>query len=205
MADELFVFQDVISPHAHTSASLYKIMTFHSHTEKDYRCTVTDVFNKAGFYTILLSNQAYLGEFETATSALFSNCMTKYYSSMQATSFYQSAYYDDVLLDQFEKHLSTSGKTVIFLHLLGSHGKYEKRYPPAFSYFHDAPPYGKPEQYATINHYDNSIAFTDFILAQIIEKLKKLNRPSAMIYFSDHGEAMYEDGHTVGHAEIAKS
>ena len=205
MAKELLIFNDVISPHAHTSASLSKIMTFRSHTEKDPRCTVVDVFNEAGFSTVLLSNQAYLGIFETATSALFVACKTKYYSNIQSTSSYQSAYYDDVLLEQFEKQLSQKGKRVVFLHLLGNHGKYEARYPHDFSYFHDAPPYGKAEQFSTINHYDNSIRFTDFILSQIISKLKMLNRPSAMIYFSDHGEAMYEDGHTAGHAETAKS
>ena len=102
MAKELLIFNDVISPHAHTSASLSKIMTFRSHTEKDPRCTVVDVFNEAGFSTVLLSNQAYLGTFETATSALFVACKNKYYSNIQSSTSYQSAYYDDVLLEQFE-------------------------------------------------------------------------------------------------------
>lgn len=205
LRSQLFVFTDVISPHAHTSASLYKVMTFSSHTEPHYRCTVADVFNKAGFSTILLSNQAYLGEYETTTSALFSNCTQKDYSNMGTTSFYQSSYHDGILLKKLDAVFARKGKTVVFVHLLGSHGKYDKRYPDAFARFKDAPPYGKPEQVATINHYDNSIAYTDFILTRIIEKLRTVTRPSAMIYFSDHGEAMYEDGHTVGHAEMAKS
>ena len=38
------------------------------------------------------------------------------------------------------------------------------------------------------NLYDNTIAFTDLILGQMVEMLKSLDRPSFLVYLSDHGE-----------------
>ena len=38
------------------------------------------------------------------------------------------------------------------------------------------------------NLYDNTIAFTDLILGQMVEMLKSLNRPCFLVYLSDHGE-----------------
>ena len=44
-----------------------------------------------------------------------------------------------------------------------------------------------------INAYDNTILYTDFILASLIEELKLLDQyNTSMIYISDHGESLGE-------------
>ncbi len=47
-----------------------------------------------------------------------------------------------------------------------------------------------------VNTYDNTIRYTDFVLAQLIEKLKSLQAQynTALIYVSDHGESLGENG-----------
>jgi len=45
----------------------------------------------------------------------------------------------------------------------------------------------------TIDQYDDSVLFTDFILSSVITRLATRGGPSAVLYFSDHGERLYED------------
>lgn len=87
---------------------------------------------------------------------------------------------------------------VLVLHQMGSHGPaYYKRSPEAYKAF-------KPEctqtnlqqcDMASIGAaYDNSIVYTDHVLAQIIDVLKRLPPKFApgMLYVSDHGESLGE-------------
>lgn len=107
---------------------------------------------------------------------------------------------DEILLKNLEKHIKElTTDTVIVLHQLGSHGpSYYKRYPSEFSIF---TPTCKTSEIQSckkddlINTYDNTILYTDYILAKIIETLEKnpqLN--TAMIYISDHGQSLGEYG-----------
>ena len=42
--------------------------------------------------------------------------------------------------------------------------------------------------------YDNSIRYTDSLLSEIIGMVARQERPAVMIYFSDHGENVYDNG-----------
>jgi lipid A ethanolaminephosphotransferase len=88
---------------------------------------------------------------------------------------------------------------VIVLHQMGSHGPaYWKRSPP------DQKPF-QPEcqtnvlqncdRQALVNTYDNSIAYTDRLLADAIGWLKSRSdtHSTAMLYVSDHGESLGEN------------
>ena len=46
------------------------------------------------------------------------------------------------------------------------------------------------------NAYDNTILYTDFVLAELIDELKRLedNYDSLVLYVSDHGESLGENG-----------
>lgn len=88
---------------------------------------------------------------------------------------------------------------VIVLHMAGSHGpSYHSRYPDEFARF-------QPEclsddvrgcdDQAITNSYDNSILYTDHVLAQIIEVLRGHGEyASALLFTSDHGESLGENG-----------
>jgi len=45
-----------------------------------------------------------------------------------------------------------------------------------------------------INEYDNSILYTDYIIKKITEIIDKPNLKSTVLYVSDHGESLNEDG-----------
>jgi lipid A ethanolaminephosphotransferase len=108
--------------------------------------------------------------------------------------------FDDNLLRELTTALlkPSSKDKLIILHLLGSHGPdYYQRYPSQFSRF-------KPEcltnhlqscsRQSLINTYDNTLYYTDYLLAQIIHRLISIKSPSSLIYLSDHGESLGEHG-----------
>ena len=109
--------------------------------------------------------------------------------------------YDQVLVDTLASRLdSFKTNTVVVLHMLGSHGPaYYRRYPPEQEIFKPAcrtSKFADCTQQEIVNAYDNTIAYTDKILAEIIDLLKSRESEfaSSMIYMSDHGESLGEKG-----------
>ncbi|MCO5111216.1 MAG: phosphoethanolamine--lipid A transferase [Burkholderiaceae bacterium] len=88
--------------------------------------------------------------------------------------------------------------TVVVMHQMGSHGPaYYKRSPPAMKLFQPectshALQECPPEQIQ--NAYDNSLRNTDHLLAETVRWLQTLQRPTALVYVSDHGESLGEKG-----------
>ncbi|WP_252193266.1 phosphoethanolamine--lipid A transferase [Rhizobium sp. CSW-27] len=108
---------------------------------------------------------------------------------------------DAILLDQLDNWLSSVTRdSVLVLHQLGSHGPaYYARYPDEYRVFQPdcrSAEFSKCHRPEIINAYDNSILYTDHILATIIDRLKAAENHVAptMIYMSDHGESLGEKG-----------
>ena len=90
--------------------------------------------------------------------------------------------------------------TVVVMHQMGSHGPaYHKRSPAAFKRFQPectTATLQNCEREQVVNAYDNSILYTDHVLAQAIGWLKtqSATHDTAMVYLSDHGESLGENG-----------
>lgn len=109
--------------------------------------------------------------------------------------------YDMALLDNLDADIKRDGKNrLIGLHLIGSHGPtYFKRYPPEFAVFKPDCPRSDIENCSReqlINTYDNTLRYTDYVVSQVIEKAKQYQDSYnvAVIYLSDHGESLGENG-----------
>lgn len=109
--------------------------------------------------------------------------------------------YDMALLENFEKNVDTmQGNRMLLMHLIGSHGPtYFQRYPQDKEVFKPGCPRSDIENCSIeqiVNTYDNSILYTDYVIAQTIERLKALTDKfnTALIYISDHGESLGENG-----------
>ncbi|WP_165933155.1 MULTISPECIES: phosphoethanolamine--lipid A transferase [unclassified Rhizobium] len=108
---------------------------------------------------------------------------------------------DGIFLDKLDQWLShVKGDSVLVLHQLGSHGPaYYLRYPEHQGTFVPdcrTPELGKCSAGEIVNAYDNSILYTDYFLATVIDRLKARSGQMAagMIYMSDHGESLGEKG-----------
>ncbi|HEY5604798.1 MAG TPA: phosphoethanolamine--lipid A transferase [Gammaproteobacteria bacterium] len=106
------------------------------------------------------------------------------------------------MLDGLQGYIDNQkdGDIVVVLHQMGNHGPaYYQRYPQAFEKFtpvcHTNLLDECSEEEIT-NAYDNAILYTDYFLSQTIQLLKKnsANFETAMIYISDHGESLGENG-----------
>ena len=109
--------------------------------------------------------------------------------------------FDEVMLDDLAARLDNiSRDTLIVFHQIGSHGPaYSERYPPQFERFKPAchtNELNKCSSQEIVNAYDNTIAYTDHVLARQIGLLKAAGEhlDSMMIYLSDHGESLGEQG-----------
>lgn len=108
---------------------------------------------------------------------------------------------DGIFLDRLDGWLDAVTKdSVLVLHMMGSHGPtYHLRYPAAFRRFTpdcQTAELGNCPDEDIIAAYDNTILYTDHILATVIDKLKARSSrlQTAMIYMSDHGESLGENG-----------
>ncbi|MDD2136388.1 phosphoethanolamine transferase [Pseudomonas kurunegalensis] len=109
--------------------------------------------------------------------------------------------FDEVLLSGLQGYLDQRNEnTVVVLHMKGSHGPaYYKRYPAAFQRFTPVCSDNQLDQcedQAIRNAYDNTLLYSDHVLAQVIDVLKRNTSrfDSAMLYISDHGESLGEKG-----------
>jgi lipid A ethanolaminephosphotransferase len=109
--------------------------------------------------------------------------------------------YDASMLEVFEDYIAKNQNKDLFivLHQKGSHGPaYYLRTPESFYHFKPICTTAELQQCTSqsiVNSYDNTILYTDYFLAKLISSLKKKKDVNtAMLYVSDHGESLGENG-----------
>jgi lipid A ethanolaminephosphotransferase len=112
---------------------------------------------------------------------------------------------DEVMLHGLDERIAAlpadrrAKGVVLVMHQMGGHGPaYYKRSPPAFKKFLPectSNSLQSCEREALVNAYDNSIIYTDHLLASAIGWLKAQEARSApaMLYLADHGESLGEN------------
>ncbi len=152
-----------------------------------------DVLVHAGFHVEWWDNN-------TGHKDIAARIPSRFMTAEDGAEFCQPECIDGVFLKRLqETAASITGNTVIVLHQIGSHGpSYWLRYPDEREKF--APACKSPEVMDCsaediVNAYDNTIAYTDWFLAQVIDLLEAEDRViPAMYYVSDHGESLGESG-----------
>lgn len=195
---ELIVFREPIAPATHTAQAFKHFMTTYSHGMMDkewFEClTLPEIFVASGYHTAWFSNQAKTGWYDNISGAFAALCDTIHYTTTHEDG-EQDAKPDGLLLGYVPSYVKSSHATpqAIFVHLMGQHVDFEKRYPDAFDYFKESQYADKPkhqrEDYAT---YDNATRYNDYVVDSIFATLKDKN--AVGIYFSDHGMDFYESG-----------
>jgi len=211
LRSELLVFNDVISPHTHTIPALGKVLTFATtaNPEAKEHGSLVQLVKAAGYKTSWISNQIPIGINETMVSILAQAADYSYYTNLGGEQELRSL--DERVLPILAKSLKKNDtKKVIFVHLLGTHTQYKNRYPENFNQFKDIPstPFGTQQAFDAINQYDNAVLYNDFIISEIITLLKANaipNEKQQLLFFSDHGEDVYQTVDFNGHSEAIGS
>ena len=109
--------------------------------------------------------------------------------------------FDELLLEDFADLIADPARDhFIVLHQRGSHGPaYHTDVPQwAKEYFPecDLPNLRNCDRSAINNSYDNTILYTDYFLSRVIDELERRSADfdTAMLYVSDHGESLGENG-----------
>ncbi|MGX4643872.1 phosphoethanolamine transferase [Massilia sp. SYSU DXS3249] len=163
-------------------------------TEKSF----LSAFREAGYKTFWLSNQISFGKFDTPVSVFAKEADEVEFLNLGG--FTNHSNHDEVLLAPFGRALQDPApKKLIVLHTLGSHWNYAQRYPAAFDRWKPSlAGVAKPVltdgaiEPQLNNSYDNSILYTDWFLAQLLERLKADDRAAALMYVADHGQTLYD-------------
>jgi len=194
----LTVFNHVVTSRPYTIEILQQALTFADEKNPDLYLTKPSLMNlmkQAGYKTFWITNQQTMTERNTMLTVFSQQTDKQFYMNQQRT---QSAReYDTNVLEPFKEVLADPApKKFIIVHLLGTHIKYEYRYPEQWSVFdgktEGAPAGLSPEQLASYNDYDNANRFNDHVLASLINDYKATDPNGFLLYFSDHGEEVYD-------------
>jgi len=154
--------------------------------EPNYEQDLISLANSAGFETIWISNQSYLGKHDTPITAIADASHAKHFLK---SGKYSSENTDDMdLLPIFADELAkkSTKPRLIVLHLYGSHTSTCERLQGFSNNFIIPDP-----NYTNLSCYLASIEKTDFLLSKLNDELQKqLDKDAkgySMIYFSDHG------------------
>ncbi|WGD34321.1 sulfatase-like hydrolase/transferase [Olleya sp. YS] len=202
--DELMIFDSVIAPHVHTIVSLDKILTFSdiNSPNKKNNTSIVQLANAAGFDTYWISNQRPVGMHERISSIIANAATEKHFVSTDNSD---DIIYDEALLPVLDTVLKKpTKKKMIFLHLIGTHGRFANRFPEQFNYFKDHKVDAKfkhDKAFTLINDYDNAIRYNDSIIREVIERIRHEQTNSFVVYFSDHGDELFDTLDMVGHNE----
>lgn len=167
--------------------------------------SLLSIFTQLGWNSIWIGTQSLTKYFRGQDSSIYDEVNVSIVPG--GSALYALSSYDEVMLPYMDNIFRANGKNFVVVHTSGSHWNYGARYPKSFAYFKPVceEESGKKDHSACsyeglMNSYDNSIRYTDFVLNSIIAKLEDKN--AFLIYVSDHGESLGEDGF-YGHGAMA--
>lgn len=212
---ELYPFRRVISPATSTIESLTRVLTLQQvgSPKPWYQYpSLTSILSRCDYATYWVSNQEIVGLSiqPINTIANFTDEVTYIQARIQDADLGLSSKvgHDGEVLAQLH---TVSGErkprsVVQFVHLIGSHFDYDKRFPKEYARFSakDIEALGTRGDKQVIADYVNSIYYNDHVVSEVIQRYSQ--EPTLLFYFSDHAEALYDDpakpdffGHYVNH------
>lgn len=195
MHEDIISFPSVYTEQTYTNRSIPHLLTRADSTDYERAYTeksVVSFFKTCGFYTAWLANQ------ESAdTYAYFMNeCDTLQYANMDKSSYVFDRWVDSDLYPYFDRAMQVENKKkMLILHTIGSHWWYNSHFTDEYAHFQ---PLVKSRVISSntdeemVNSYDNTILYTDYFVKGLIDRLR--DRNAILIYQSDHGEGLGEDG-----------
>lgn len=209
---DIMVFDNVISANSSTLKSIMNIMTESNNDcprPLDSCIHIFDVLHSSAYKSYWLSNQSPIGLWDNGVTNLAQNADVKTFVNITANSSMEStqmASFDQNLFAPLASAITDDGKhKLIFLHLMGCHTQYSKRYPSEYAIFESS----ADKRTHTINTYDNAVYYNDYVVDSIFSLLNNYSQSHPQVritalYISDHGENVYDHGDYAGHDYAGK-
>ena len=195
----VYYFTDVLSCGTATAVSVPCMFSEQPREEfklaqADHRDSVLDMLARAGLPVTWVDNQS-------GCKKVCARVPTEQAERYHPQSCRDGECLDDALLHVLEAKLPQVNRdALLVLHAMGSHGPtYYRRVTPEHEIFKPTCPTERIEicsDAQIANSYDNSIAYTDHVLAGLIDQLAAQHErvDSVLLYVSDHGESLGENG-----------
>ncbi|WP_240592778.1 phosphoethanolamine transferase [Macromonas bipunctata] len=199
---DLVYFSNVSSCGTNTQTSVPCMFSHLGRTDfsdnRDRHENVLDVLQRAGLAVLWLDNQSGC----KGVCERVPNASTR---SLDVPDWcHDGECHDEIMLHGLNARLAElpaerrAKGTVVVLHQMGSHGPaYYLRTPAAHKAFTPecaSNTLQNCDPAALRNSYDNTIRYTDHFLAQTVAWLQQQHQPGALLYVSDHGESLGENG-----------
>ena len=157
------------------------------------------MFKLSGYRTFWISNQEAFGAHALSAKSAADRADAE--SFLSKSNLYETVRIkpDGVLLPLINQaKAGQSERNFYVIHLIGSHMDYSLRYPEGFGKFSAADVKAKltSKQKDVVAYYDNSVLYNDFVINEIFKIFS--GDDSLIVYLSDHGENLYENGR-LGH------
>ena len=181
-----------------TAVSLPCMFSIQEHSNFDREASrhednLLDIAQRAGYHIVWVDN----GNSCKGVCARVANRDTREVDQPEICP--EHACYDEILVVELQNLLQeVNGDTLIVLHQLGSHGPaYFRRYPDSFRTFLPdcrSANFADCSQQEIANSYDNTIAYTDHVIASAVDALSAYSDryDTSLLYVSDHGESLGE-------------
>ncbi len=185
----MLLFDKAYSCHVQTVPALTYALTAknqYNDIPLEEAVSLIEVAKAAGYETVWLSNQVRYGSWGTPITVIAEAADQKVWVNSHQGDTLDTDYYDGELVSRLDS-LKKSGRMLIVVHLMGSHTSYHSRYPAEFEEFRAD---GKASE------YDNSLLYNDYVMENMLEKLREWPDFKGLVYFSDHSEGVnYGMGH----------
>ncbi len=179
----MLLFTKAYSCHTHTVPTLLYALTAknqYNNIAVKNAVSVLEVAEAEGFETVWLSNQVKYSAWDTPVTSIASEANQQKWINSTLGESTNTDYFDGKLIEELEK-IKITDKMLIVMHLMGNHGSYEQRYPKEFE---------KYDGKNTIDKYDNSIIYNDYVMSQVYKRARKIPNFKGLVYCSDHADAI---------------
>ena len=179
------VFDNAYSCHTHTVPVLTYALTAknqYNDLKLSESISLLEVAEVAGFETVWVSNQVRYSAWDTPITVIADEANQQFWYNDNVGEKTSTNNYDIKLIDSVER-MQLSDKMLIVFHLMGNHGSYRERYPREFKKFGGR---------KTLDEYDNSILYNDYVVKNLFDKVKTLPNFKGFIYFADHADAVLQ-------------
>jgi glucan phosphoethanolaminetransferase (alkaline phosphatase superfamily) len=173
LGNELYVFRDTVCRTVGTLTEIQGMLC----TDRA-SIPIFALFSDAGYKTHWFSAQLDQGPNDVKLAAIVQSCDERVFLN---------GAYDENLVPLVQHAMAEPGKHFIVVNLFGSHVRYDDRYPARYAHFA-----GTGEKVHLLAAYDNSIRYTDYVLAKLIDVLRHRAEPTCFLYLSDHAEDVYD-------------
>ncbi|WP_298704418.1 phosphoethanolamine transferase [uncultured Campylobacter sp.] len=200
----LIKFSDTISPYATTNQVLMRLLNFSNYESERQKAwfrslSIIDMFSLSGYRTFWISNQEAFGAHALSAKSAADRADAETFLSK--SNLYETVRIkpDGALLPLINQaKAGQSERNFYVIHLIGNHMDYSLRYPEGFGKFSEADVKAKltSDQKKVVAYYDNSVLYNDFVINEIFKIFS--GDDSLIVYLSDHGENLYENGR-LGH------